>query len=146
MRTIPVGTSITPQHHVATYDATREIIQSIAEPIVILECVCRKGAAKRGDPCKQTSRKETCMGFGDTARDIIEGGKVGRQITREEALEILKKNEEDGLVLQPSNAQKPDFICSCCGCCCGILRLHKAIPNPVGIWATNFHARVNADL
>jgi len=146
MRTIPIGKSITPQHHVGTYDAMREIIQNIAEPIIALECVCRKGAHSRGEPCKQTSRKETCMGFGDGARTLIEGGKAGRQITREEALEILKKNEQDGLVLQPSNAQRPDFICSCCGCCCGILRLHKAIPNPAYIWATNFYAQVDPDL
>ena len=146
MRTIPIGKSITPEHHVGTYDAMREIIQNVAEPIIALECVCRKGAHARGEPCKQTSRKETCMGFGDGARLLIEGGKAGRQITREEAFEILKKNEEDGLVLQPSNAQRPDFICSCCGCCCGILRLHKAIPNPVAVWSTNFYAQVNPDL
>ena len=68
------------------------------------------------------------------------------QIGKGEALEIMRKNEEDGLVLQPSNAQGPDFVCSCCGCCCGILRVHRAVPNPVDIWATNFYAEVNADL
>ncbi len=146
MRTIPVGKAITIQHHVGTYDATRDIIEKTVDPIVILECVCRKGAEKRGEPCMQTSRKETCMVLRDGAKNIIEGGRMGRQITKEEALDILRKNEEDGLVLQPSNAQEPDFICSCCGCCCGILRLHKAIPDPAGLWATNFHARVNPDL
>jgi Na+-translocating ferredoxin:NAD+ oxidoreductase subunit B len=146
MRTIPVGVSVTVQRHVATYDAIREIVRATVDPIVIIECVCRKGAANRGDPCKRTSRKETCMVFRDGAKNLIEGGKLGRRITKEEALDILKKNEEEGLVLQPSNAQEPDFICSCCGCCCGILRLHKALPDPVSIWATNFHAQVNPDL
>jgi Na+-translocating ferredoxin:NAD+ oxidoreductase subunit B len=146
MRTIPVGVSVEVQRHVATYDAIREIVTTTVDPIVIIECVCRKGAADRGDPCKRTSRKETCMVFRDGAKNLIEGGGIGRQITKDEAFDILKKNEEEGLVLQPSNAQKPDFICSCCGCCCGILRLHKALPNPVSIWATNFYARVNPDL
>lgn len=59
---------------------------------------------------------------------------------------ILRKNEENGLVLQPTNAQGPDFICSCCGCCCGILQLHKAVPNPVDHWATNFYASVDTEL
>ena len=145
MRTIPIGRSITLQHHVATYDAVREIVNAV-DPIVVVKCVCRKSAEKRGKPCKQTSRKETCMGFGDFARNLIEGGEAGRQVTREEALEILKQNEEDGLVLQPSNAQMPDFVCSCCGCCCGVLKLHKAIPDPAAIWATNFYAQVNPDL
>jgi Na+-translocating ferredoxin:NAD+ oxidoreductase subunit B len=50
------------------------------------------------------------------------------------------------LVLQPSNSQTPEFFCSCCGCCCGILKLLKFIPNPVGHWATNFYAVVNNEL
>jgi len=143
MRTIPIGQSLTPEHHVATYDTVRDLIHSTVDPIVVLECLCRNGAERRGEPCKQTSRKETCMLFRDEAR-VLE--KMGRQITKEEALEILKKNEEDGLVLQPSNAQNPDFICSCCGCCCGILRMHRTVPNPADLWATNFYAEVNADL
>lgn len=145
MRTIPIGRAITLQHHVGTYDTTREIIETTVDPIVILECVCRNGAEKRGEPCKQTSRKETCMALRDGAKNLIEGGKIGRRITKEEALEILRRNEEDGLVLQPSNAQGPDFICSCCGCCCGILKLHKAVPNPVSYWATNYYAEVNPE-
>jgi Na+-translocating ferredoxin:NAD+ oxidoreductase subunit B len=146
MRTIPVGVSVEVQHRVATYDAIRQIIQATVDPIVIIECVCRKGAADRGEPCKKTSREETCMAFRDGAKNLIETGKPGRQITKDEALDILRKNEEEGLVLQPSNAQEPDFICSCCGCCCGILRMHKALPNPVTIWATNFYAEVNEGL
>jgi Na+-translocating ferredoxin:NAD+ oxidoreductase subunit B len=143
MRTIPVGRAITIEHHVGTYDTAREIIQKTADPIVILECVCRNAAEEREEPCKQTSRKETCMVFRDAAKNFIRAGKPGRQITKEEALEILKKNEEDGLVLQPSNAQTPDFMCSCCGCCCGILKLHKAVSNPARFWATNFYAHAD---
>ncbi|MFC1532806.1 ATP-binding protein [Thermodesulfobacteriota bacterium] len=146
MRTIPIEKSITPEHHVGTYDEIKDIIKTTDDPIVILECVCRNGAEKRGEPCKQTSRKETCMVFRDGARHLIEGGRLGRQLNKGEALEIMRKNEEDGLVLQPSNAQGPDFICSCCGCCCGILKLHKAVPNPVDYWATNFYAEVDPEL
>ena len=145
MRTIPIEQSITIKHHVGTYDEIRKIVEATVDPIVIVECLCRNGAEKRGEPCKQTSRKETCMALRDGARNLLEAGR-GRHITKEEALEILRKNQEEGLVLQPSNAQGPDFICSCCGCCCGILKLHKAVPNPVGFWATNFYAEVNPGL
>lgn len=145
MRTIPIEKSITPEHHVGTYDEIRGIIETTVDPIVILECVCRNGAEKRGEPCKQTSRKETCMAFRDGAKNLIES-RMGRPIEKDEALAIIRANQEDGLVLQPSNAQGPDFICSCCGCCCGILKLHKAVPNPVNYWATNFYAEVNPEL
>ena len=145
MRTIPIEKSINVEHHVGSYDDIRNIIQTTADPIAILECVCRKNAEMRGEPCKQTSRKETCMGFSDGAKNVINSGH-GRRISKKEALEIIRKSEEENLVLQPSNAQGPDFICSCCGCCCGILRLHKALPRPVDIWATNFFAEVDPDL
>ena len=144
MRTIPIDKSIKVEHHVGSYDEIRNIIKTTEGPIAIFECVCRKNAERRGEPCKQTSREETCMAFNDWAKNSISGN--GREISKEEALEIISKNEEDNLVLQPSNARGPDFICSCCGCCCGILRLHKALPRPVDIWATNFFAEVNSDL
>lgn len=38
-----------------------------------------------------------------------------------------------------------DFICSCCGCCCGMLRMHQRLPKPVELWASNFYAAVDAE-
>ena len=37
MRTIPIEKSITPEHHVGTYDEIRGIIETTVDPIVILE-------------------------------------------------------------------------------------------------------------
>jgi len=97
-----------------------------------------------GNPCKKTSRQETCMPIGEMAKHAIQNG-MGRAIGREEALEIARMNEAEGLVFQPSNAQKADFICACCGCCCGMLRLQKMLPKPAGFWATNYYAAVNTE-
>jgi electron transport complex protein RnfB len=141
MRTIPVKKSITIEHHVATYDHIVEIINGSEGPFGILECICRKTAEMRGNPCRKTSRQETCMPIGDMAKQSIRNG-MGRAISREEALEIARTNEAEGLVFQPSNAQKADFICACCGCCCGMLRLQKMLPKPVDFWATNYYAAV----
>jgi electron transport complex protein RnfB len=146
MRTIPIQKSVTPKHQIGNYDEIRKIIERNSGPIVILECVCRAGTEKQGQPCKQTSRKETCMALGEIAKSLAESGKLGRPISKEEALDILQKNQDDGLVLQPSNTQTPEAICSCCGCCCGLLKIHKMIPNPVSHWATNFFAVVNPEL
>jgi electron transport complex protein RnfB len=144
MRTIPVGKSISVEHHVTTYDQMADIINGAAGPFAILECICRKSAAIKGNPCKKTSRQETCMAFGDMARNAVRSG-TGRAIGKEEALEIAKMNEADGLVFQPSNTQKVDFVCACCGCCCGMLRVQKMLPKPVDFWATNYYASVNAE-
>src|SRR4030042_2293334 len=128
MRTIPVEKSIKVEHHVTTYDQIRDIIKSTDGPIIASTCMCREGAKGRGQPCKVTTRAETCMCFGDWARRFVKPGATA--ISKEQALEIMRKNQEDGLVLQPTNYQKIDFVCACCGCCCGVLRIQKGLPKP----------------
>ena len=85
------------------------------------------------------------MAIGDMAMMVIESDS-GRAIEKTEALEIARMNQADGLVLQPSNTRKIDFVCACCGCCCGMLASQKRLPKPVEFWATNFYASVDADL
>lgn len=145
MRTIPVEKSISVEHHVTTYDHIREIINSTDGPIAVNRCICREGAKQRGQPCHVTSRLETCMCFGDWARHFIKLG-LSREITREEALEITRQNEADGLVLQPTNYQKIDFVCACCGCCCGVLTRQKMLPKPAVNWAHNFFTAVETEM
>ena len=107
--------------------------------------MCRNGTKMAGQPCKVTTRSETCMAFLDFADMVAEKG-WGRQITKEEALEIAAKNEEDGLVLQPANEQEPEFLCSCCGDCCGILVTAKMAPRPVDVVASNYYAVSDPEL
>ena len=146
MRTIPVERSITVEHHVSSYDWVREIIQNLEGPIIIRNCICKEVKALEGEPCKKTDRLEYCMYFRDFAKSDIMMGE-GREITKEEAFEILLKGEEEGLVLQPSNAQEPEFICSCCGCCCPNLGgLIQMIPNPLDFWVSNYFAEVDPEL
>ena len=145
MRTIPVGKSVKVEHHVTTYDDIREIINGTEGPILVARCMCREGAHRRGQPCHTTSRSETCMAFGDWARYFIKYSR-GREVTREEALNIMRLNEEDGLVLQPTNYQNIDFVCACCGCCCGILNIQKMMPKPAITWAHNYYASVDTEL
>ena len=144
MRTIPVERSIQVEHHVATYDQLRSLLYGTGGPFVVNECICRKASGIKGSPCQKTSRLETCMALGDAAKHHIKAGK-GREVTREEALSISQQNEADGLIFQPSNSQKAEFICACCGCCCGMLRVQKMLPRPVDFWASNYYATVDAE-
>ncbi len=143
MRTIPINRSITAEHHVSTYDQVRSIVGDAPGPFVVLPCICRKSKALKGKPCTKTSREESCLAFGDMAAMVLRR-KHGRELTRDEVLGILARSEEEGLVLQPSNAQKPEFICSCCGCCCGMLSYQRLLPRPVDFWTTSYHAEVAA--
>lgn len=143
-RTIPVRESIPLEFRVTDYDSITEIINNTEGPIMIAECICRQKAALQGNPCQQTTRLETCMAFGDMAKISLFQGR-GREISKEEALEISRQNEADGLVLQPSNSQKANFVCACCGCCCGLIQAQKMVPKPVDFWATNYYAEVNPE-
>jgi ferredoxin len=144
MRTIPINQSVTVEHHVATYDQIRPIIHQARGPFVAVKCICREAMAMRRKPCAQTSRLETCIAFGDMAENALRR-KHGREVSRDEALEILRQNESDGLVLQPANAQKPEFVCSCCGCCCGMLSFLKMLPRPLDFWSSNFYAAIDGE-
>ena len=145
MRTIPVEKSLSFEHQVTTYDHLENVLTGAEGPFAVMECICRKAAGMRGNTCKKTTRLETCMAIGDMATMVIESDS-GRAIGKAEALAIARLNEADGLVLQPSNTQKVDFVCACCGCCCGMLTMQKGLPKPLEFWATNFHASVDADL
>ena len=71
---------------------------------------------------------EVCLKFDDLADYLIERG-LGREITREEALAIIKQSEEAGLVHFVDNAEGPvKHNCNCCGCSCwnvGTIRRRK---------------------
>lgn len=144
MRTIPIAKSIEPQHNVSTFDEVAVLLQQAEPPFAIFECICRKKRALGGEPCQVTDREETCFAAGSIAESVLRRG-VGREITRDETIRILEQNQKQGLVLQPSNTEKAEFICSCCGCCCGMLGMHKTLPKPVDFWASNFYAVVNIE-
>jgi H+/Na+-translocating ferredoxin:NAD+ oxidoreductase subunit B len=145
MRTIPVSRSIRTQHNISTYDEVTSLLEQAEGPFVIMKCICRDKKSMEGFSCKMTEREDTCLGVGGSAQAVLLGGR-GREISREEALDILFKNEKEGLVLQPSNTEKAEFICSCCGCCCGMLGIQKALPRPMEFWSSNYFAAVNQDL
>jgi Pyruvate/2-oxoacid:ferredoxin oxidoreductase delta subunit len=118
------------------------LLQSAEAPFAIVECICRKKKALAGSTCKVTDRKETCLAIGSLAQMALESS-MGSEITRDEALAIIEQNQKDGLVLQPSNTETAEFICSCCGCCCGMLSIHQSIPKPMDYWASNYYAVVD---
>ncbi|MCU0561008.1 MAG: 4Fe-4S binding protein [Desulfobacterales bacterium] len=141
MRTIPISQSIRPQHHAATFDEVTALLAQAEPPFAVFECICRKKKALSGGSCRVTGRPETCLASGSMARAALRNG-IGREIDVDASLSILAANQKEGLVLQPSNTQKAEFICSCCGCCCGMLGMHRYLPRPVDFWAANYYAVV----
>jgi len=142
MRTIPVEESVSPENNVSTFDEVMYLLQKSEGPFVAVNCICRKAAKIKGEPCKATDREETCMVVNELAKGVIKAG-VGTPINKDEAIALIRKNTDEGLILQPSNTKDIDFICSCCGCCCGMIGVHKKLLNPAEYWPTNFFAIID---
>ncbi len=141
MRTIPIEKSIKVDNFIATYDDIRELIKS-RDYFSVANCVCRESNELLDNNC--THPRETCLQFGGVARMYVEKG-LAREITKEESLGILERAQEEGLVLQPTNSKKPNYICCCCGCACEILTTAKRLPRPSEFFATNHFSYVDAD-
>jgi hypothetical protein len=114
-RVIPVEEEVREDAQVETYEKVSEIIESSSR-YAVADCICRKEAQMFGHGCDKLL--EGCMMFDMAAEYYIENG-FGREVSKEEAMQILAKAEEDGLVHHSSNhLGKKIFICNCCGCCC----------------------------
>jgi electron transport complex protein RnfB len=141
MRTIPINRELVNKWPIAPYEDVLDILDS-HEVIAVAPCICRKEARLNGKGCDKPL--EACFMFGSHANYYVENG-MGRFITKEEAREIVKKNDEAGLVMQPFNSKKIGGMCSCCGCCCGVLNSLKMQPSPAAAVQSNYFAEVDED-
>jgi ferredoxin len=110
-RVIPVGITVPAKTHVLAFEDIKDIVEN-ARTISVTKCTCRLTAHKcdrKLDACLQINR----------AADYNLARGTGRQLTKEEALDLMREAEEDGLIHVVMNKQNVDhFICSCCPCCC----------------------------
>jgi len=137
MRTIPVMQAIPITSEVLPYMQVEAILRAKTD-IAVRNCVCRQEQVLLGKGCGKPM--ESCLSFDGAARSTVQNGN-GRMITFEEAMQIIQRAQAEGMVLQPSNSQNPIFLCTCCSCCCGVLRHIKADPNPGKLVANPFVVR-----
>ncbi|PKN72473.1 MAG: 4Fe-4S ferredoxin [Deltaproteobacteria bacterium HGW-Deltaproteobacteria-10] len=141
LRTVPVHESITVEHHIAAFEDARAILEK-NEIIAVTECVCRKEKNILGKGCGKPL--EACFMFGSMARYYIDN-KMGRRVNLEEAIELLAKAQEAGLVTQPGTAQNPAGMCNCCGDCCGVIAAVKKYSKPAELVFSNYQAVADRD-
>lgn len=141
LRVVPISKQIAAGVTVASYEDTEEIIKKQSK-IVVQHCICRKEHEFIGEECSYPS--EVCLSFG-TGAYFYEENNMGRSVSVEEALQILEKGREAGLVIQPGNARRPVNICMCCGCCCQILKNTKALEKPALAVHSNYFAQVDEE-
>lgn len=122
MRVIPIETSISGNSQHASFE---EVSKYLNDNTIfsVSDCSCRTAREVAGEGCGHL-KEDMCIQMGNAAEYYIKTGK-GREITRQEAFEIIKRAEENGLMHTIPNVDGPGkthAICNCCGCSCLALR------------------------
>lgn len=119
LREVSVEMEIPDPREILPIDVVSEMIKK--QPLMaIAECYCRKAKQIVGKGCDHPV--ETCFYFNELAEMQLNAGRA-RKIDYEEALEIINKCSNLGLVHNVSNAQgEIHSLCNCCTCSCGVLK------------------------
>ena len=95
-------------------------------------CSCRRSRLTHNEGCADDP-EGWCIAIGDMADYVVETQKDGRYITKEEALDIFRQAEENGLVHQITNIDGKDKIFAICNCnvnVCYALRTSQLFNTP----------------
>jgi electron transport complex protein RnfB len=141
LRVVPVNEAVNVTSLVAPYDDVKGSIEG-ADRILLAPCACTVSAQKSGAVIDQPT--EVCILFGFHADQFAEKG-IGRWISRDEALEVLQRCQEIGLVARPTDTVDVGGICNCGKFCGGLMAL-RAFPRPSELVGSNYFSDVDASL
>jgi electron transport complex protein RnfB len=142
-RVITVNEKIETGNKIHTYDQVSAYVES-SDPISVSTCYCRHEAEllDPNDTCGKPN--EVCMTFGMGAQYLIDHD-MGRELSKREALEVLRRAEEAGLVHVGMNHQNLSFVCNCCADHCIGLTTALAQPKPGLALNSGFQPRIDQD-
>ena len=144
MRVIPIERSIDGETRRASYEEVSGFLND-AHRFSVSNCSCRTSREAMGEGCGHL-KEDMCIQLDHAAEYYIRTGR-GREISREEAFEIIKRAEDNGLMHSIPNLDgygKTHAICNCCGCSCFAMRLAGAWNNPDMV-RSNYVSKVDAD-
>ena len=131
MHVIPVEKAISANNESVKLEKISYWLQKYNGHMAAGICSCRYSRAKIGEGCADDPF-EWCIQLGDMADYAVETGRA-RYVTKEEALEILKKAEDNGFVHQITNIDGEDHIFDICNCdvkICNALRTSLLFNTP----------------
>lgn len=144
-RVVPVDQEVEQKHDdVLPYEDVKMIINKF-DKIAVSTCYCRHEKDLLGKPCPVTKERENCFFFGQTAEFVVKY-QFGKQVSKKEALKIMEKAREDGLVhkafhIKQDLANDEFAICNCCKCCCETFQLYYIGGAPMQSY-TSYMAKV----
>lgn len=143
-RYVPVTEAVDSSwQNVYPTDTIEKVIEK-ADRLALAHCPCRvKYEVLNDKSCGHAT--DNCIKMNELAACVIEAG-LAREISREEALLVVRKASADGLVHFVDNTGEDiQHICNCCGCACwnvGPIR-RRQVPRDV-LMATYFVRETDA--
>jgi len=150
-KVIPIQTEVSaPDSQVYPTHYINSLIEEFGgrDAICVFPCICRHANKLVDSPCTYDMPEDSCIAFGDMANAWASYG-YGRNISAQEAMEILKTVREKGAVHHVIHEKdNPDLpvlaICNCCWDCCGILKPYNMGAMPLK-YKSYYVARIKAD-
>lgn len=143
---VNIDENIAAQHDILVFEDVEKYIKR-ATSISVVNCACRTTYALAGyPPCEKPM--DICMALNFASR-ALESFHLGKRISQEEALELIKVAEDNGLVhtiINGAGEDTPMLICNCCSCHCGVLGGLIKYNNPRAFAKSNFRPEINHSL
>lgn len=126
------------------YDMIAEVVKK-ARKIAVVHCPCRQ-IARLLTKSQCTHSLEVCLKFNEAA-DFVVQRSYGREVPQEEALQIMRKAEHEGLIHFVDNCQEGiQNCCNCCSCCCwNVMPIKKRLVPRDYLMATYFLRTTDKD-
>jgi NAD-dependent dihydropyrimidine dehydrogenase PreA subunit len=141
LRSIPINQTVEDTKQILPFEDILNVVDSF-EYYTVSHCPCRM--RHKLDPDYQDSPypSEVCLHFDELGRHVVENG-LGREITKGETLEILKKAADAGLVHGISNyEEKPDTICNCDPQYCTMFKPYHQLGHEKSMNQSNYQIKV----
>ena len=137
-RVVPAHGSVKTEW-IMPYDEVRALLLE-AKVFSVRDCICRREQDLIGNrPC--SFPLHNCLTMSPAVRPARP-----EDISKEQAVAILDEAEQVGLVHTVSNVLAGvNYVCNCCGCCCGILRGITQYGLDHSVAAANYLATVDPD-
>ncbi len=143
MRVLPAEQSISGTE-VIPYQKASEMVSQV-QNIAITDCICRKEQKLVGKGCARPL-DSICMYFGTWGEFAIDKG-IGRKATLQDALKVLERGENAGLVHLGLNVMENMVgMCQCCPCCCGVMRALTQFNMPTALAKSDYYSVVDIEL
>ncbi|MDW5562390.1 MAG: 4Fe-4S binding protein [Methanomassiliicoccus sp.] len=133
---------------VVPYETAREFLVKAPAEVVLYECACRRATGGKERGCQPS---QVCMVIGKPFTDFILEAHpdLTRRVTKEEALQLLKEEDERGHIhtawFKDAMLDRFYSICNCCKCHCIGIKAMKEFGAQM-IAPSGYSASVDAEL